>query len=152
MTPAQKITLRLSQVRSRLNEISGLEGDAFTDEIRTEASTLQTEYADLETRHQAAIVGEGDPETRNLDGPDAEMRERVELRSRASLTNFLTAALAGRQVTGRRGRITIGCRCRRRHTFGTVGRADRDPGRCRNGCTRDRGREPRPHPARGVCQ
>ena len=51
MTNAQKIRLRLSQVRQRLNEISGLEGDAFTDEIRSEAESLQTEYADLETRH-----------------------------------------------------------------------------------------------------
>ena len=49
MTNAQKIRLRLSEVRQRLNEISGLEGDAFTDEIRAEAETLQNEYADLET-------------------------------------------------------------------------------------------------------
>lgn len=101
MTNAQKIRLRLSQVRQRLNEISGLEGDAFTDEIRTEAATLQTEYTDLETRHQAAIVGEGEGETRaNGTGPDAEQRERVELRRRASLTTYIRAALAGRQVDG----------------------------------------------------
>ena len=100
MTPAQKIQLRLSQVRARLNEISGLEGDAFTDEIRTEAAALQTEYADLEVRNQAAIVAEGEPETRDLDGPDAEMRERIELRSRAQLTNYLTAAIQGRAVAG----------------------------------------------------
>ena len=100
MTPAQKITLRLSQVRTRLNEISGLEGDAFTDEIRTEAGALQNEYSDLEVRHQAAIVAEGEPETRDLNGPDAEMRERIELRSQASLTNYLTAAISGRQVAG----------------------------------------------------
>ena len=62
MTAKQKIELRLSQVRERLNEISGLEGDAFTDEIRTEAGTLQTEYGDLEVRHRAAIVAEP-PET-----------------------------------------------------------------------------------------
>ncbi len=79
MTTAQKIRLRLSQVRSRLNEISGLEGDAFTDEIRSEAESLQTDYADLETRHQAAIVAEGEPEKRAA-APDAEMRERIELR------------------------------------------------------------------------
>lgn len=64
MTNAQKIRLRLSQVRQRLNEISGLEGDAYTDEIRSEAESLQTEYADLETRHQTAIVAEGEGETR----------------------------------------------------------------------------------------
>ena len=48
MTPAMKIQLRLSQVRKRLNEIAGLEGDDFTDEIRSEAETLQNEYSDLE--------------------------------------------------------------------------------------------------------
>ena len=99
MTNGQKITLRLSQVRSRLNEISGLEGDDFTAEIRTESEALQTEYRDLETRHQAAIVAEGEPEQREA-APDAEMRERIELREKASLTNYLTAALAGRRVDG----------------------------------------------------
>ena len=101
MTNAQKIRLRLSQVRQRLNEISGLEGDALTDEIRAEAGTLQTEYADLETRHQAAIVAEGEAETRAAEAaPDKERRERRELRGRASLTAYLRAALAGRQVDG----------------------------------------------------
>ena len=61
MTSAQKIALRISQVRQRLNEIAGLEGDTLTDEVRAEATSLQGEYSDLETRHQAAIVGEGDP-------------------------------------------------------------------------------------------
>ena len=101
MTNAQKIRLRLSQVRQRLNEISGLEGDDFTDEIRSEAQALQTEYRDLETRHQAAIVAEGEAETRaNVEGPDAERRERLELRSKASLTAYIRAALSGRQVAG----------------------------------------------------
>ena len=101
MTNAQKIRLRLSQVRQRLNEISGLEGEAFTDEIRAEAGTLQTEYADLETRHQAAILAEGEEETRaNGDDLDAEARERLALRSQASLTAYLRAALSGRQVDG----------------------------------------------------
>ncbi len=99
MTNAQKIRLRLSQVRQRLNEISGLEGDDFTDDIRAEAGSLQSEYADLETRHQAPIVAEGESETR-ANREDAEARERLELRSRASLTAYLRAALAGRQVDG----------------------------------------------------
>ena len=42
---------------------------------------------------------EGAPETRNA-APDAEMRERLELRSRATLTGYLTAAMAGRRVDG----------------------------------------------------
>ena len=44
MTNAQRITLRLSEVRSRLNEIAGLEGDAFTPEIRGESEKLTNEY------------------------------------------------------------------------------------------------------------
>ena len=100
MTTAQKLRLRLSQVRQRLNEISGLEGDDFTDEIRSEAETLQKEYGDLETRHQAAIVAEDEGETKPTEGPDAEMRERIELRGRASLTAYLLAAMRGRRVDG----------------------------------------------------
>ena len=32
MLNSQKISIRLSEVRQRLNELAGLEGDAFTDE------------------------------------------------------------------------------------------------------------------------
>ena len=99
MTNAQKIALRLSEVRQRLNSISGLEGDAFTAEIRQESDALSKEYGDLESRHRAAIISEGTPEIRTLTG-DAEHRERVELRSKANLTNYLTAAAAGRLPSG----------------------------------------------------
>ena len=99
MTAAQKIAVRLSQVRERLNEIGQLEGDAYAEEIRSEESTLQTEYGDLERRHRSALIAEGEGETRPAD-PDAEQRERVELRSKASLTAYLRAALAGRRVDG----------------------------------------------------
>ena len=104
MTNLQKIRLRLSKVRQRLNEVSGLEGDAFTPEIRSEAEALQGEYSDLETRHQAAIVAEPEPETREA-APDAEMRERVELRTKASLTSYLLAAMRGRRVDGPEGEL-----------------------------------------------
>ena len=106
MTNAQKTRLRLSQVRQRLNEIAGVEGDAFTDEVRSEAESLQAQFADLETRHQAAIVAEGEAETRATgDDLDAEARERLELRSQASLTAYLRAALSGRQVDGREAEL-----------------------------------------------
>ena len=103
MTNLQKIRLRLSKVRQRLNEIAGLEGDDFTPEIRSESATLQTEYSDLETRQRAAIVGEGEgsPEVREIPGDlDAEARERLELRSRASVGAYLLARLKGRAVEG----------------------------------------------------
>ncbi len=100
MTARQKIELRLSQVRTRLNEIAGLEGDDFTDQVKAEAATLQTEYADLELRHQAAIVADGVTETETATDPDAEARERLELRGRVSIVDYIDAASNGRDVSG----------------------------------------------------
>ena len=102
MTPKQKIELRLSEVRSRLNEIAGLEGDAFSDEIRAEAETLKTEYRDLETRHQSAIIAEGEAETRAASDfdDDAEDRERAELRSKARVGGYISAAIEQRAADG----------------------------------------------------
>ena len=102
MTNAQKIQIRLSEVRERLNEVSGLEGDAFTAEIRTESETLTREYGDLESRHRAAIVAEGDEAAKAVTEPteDSETRERKALRSKARVSDHLAAALTGRGVTG----------------------------------------------------
>ena len=104
MTPSQKITLRLSEVRSRLNEIAGIEGDDFTAEIRTEADSLQGEYRDLETRHRAAVIGEADAEERVRaafhNNPDAETRERLELRGKATVTGYILSAMQGRLPSG----------------------------------------------------
>ena len=95
------MSVRLSEIRQRLNEISGLEGDAFTAEIRQESDRLQTEFRDKETQYRAAVVAEGDAEKRALENePDAELRERLELRGRANVTGYLRAALAGRRVDG----------------------------------------------------
>ena len=103
MTNKQKIELRLSEVRSRLNEISGCEGANFTDEIRTEADKLKTEFSDLETRHQAAILAEPDPDQRGPEDngwPDAEEREIRHLHSKVSLASYLIAAIEKRAVSG----------------------------------------------------
>ena len=104
MTNLQKVTLRLSEVRSRLNEISGIQGDAFTEEIRNEASALQAEYGDLEVRHRSAIVAEGEEESRMQgafnegDGESAEIRQ---LMGAVSLADYLTPASAGSGIEGR---------------------------------------------------
>ena len=99
MTASQRLTLRTSEVRSRLNEISGLEGDAFTDEIRQESDTLAGEYRDLETKLRAATIAESADERRDADttGEDRELRELV---SRASLGSIFEAAVEHRQTEG----------------------------------------------------
>ena len=101
MTTRQKIELRLSKVRQRLNAIAALEGDAFTPEIREEAETLQTEYRDLEIRHRAAIVGDGDGgEPGDGAGEDGEARELRELEGRVEVRRYIGAAMEGGAVDG----------------------------------------------------
>ena len=153
MTSTQKIRLRLSQVRQRLNEISGLEDDAFTDEIRAEAATLQTEYADLETRPPSC-------DRRRRRGRDATDRgpgRRGARAPRASIPrepHDLPSGRAIRSPGGRpRGRATGGGRDRRRDPDGIVGRPERGPGDPRG--RRDGGAgyrwcEPGPDPPGGV--
>ena len=102
MTVAQTLALRISEVRSRLNEISGLEGDDFTDEIRSEAKSLQAEFSDLEVKNRAAIIGEaGEAEARAAGfedtGEGAEIRA---LRARVNVADYLTAAVAGHGIAG----------------------------------------------------
>lgn len=105
MTESQKIELRRSKVRERLAAISKLEGDAYTDEVKTEERSLQDEYGTLETRYRSAMIAEdkaledakadaGD------DGLDKEARERIELRSKASVSKFFQAFARGRMVDG----------------------------------------------------
>lgn len=112
---SQKLELRASEIRQRLNEISGLEGDALTDEIRSEADRLQAEYRDVETKRRAAIVAE-DAETREAEGDggraeDPEERERRELREKARVGEFIRAAMTGRPVRGASGEFAdaVGC-------------------------------------------
>ena len=99
MTNAQKIALRLSEVRKRLGEIAELSGDNLTVEIRAEFGKLKAEHGDLETRQQAAIIAEGG-EPNIEPGDDAEARELRELETRASLTNYAGAALEMRGLDG----------------------------------------------------
>ena len=104
MTNLQKITLRLSEVRSRLNEVSGLEGDLLTDEIRGEAEALQTEYRDLELKFRAATIAEGEAEAGALgalgngDGQSAEIRGLFRKVSVGG--DYLKAAAAGVGLSG----------------------------------------------------
>ena len=105
MTPRQKIEIRLSTVRQRLNVIAGLEGDEFTDEVRAESAGLEVEYGDLERRHRAAIIGEGEAEAvavglfpdGSADNDGAELRALI---GRVTLGDYLGPAAAGSGLRG----------------------------------------------------
>ena len=82
MTNAQRISLRISQVRKRLSEIASIEGDEFTDEVRAESGGLESEFSDLEARHRAALIAEGDEQAEKrgeFGGGDGETAERRRL-------------------------------------------------------------------------
>ena len=101
MTTAQKLQIRASEIRQRLNEISGLAD--LTAEQRQESDRLTGEFRDTETKLRAAIIAEGDEAERRaagLDTEDAEQRERRELRGRAQLHRFVSAAIERRGVDG----------------------------------------------------
>ncbi len=108
MTNSQKLELRASEIRQRLNEIAGM--DDLTDEIRGESDKLTEEYASVETKRRAALVAEsdaGDVETHQT--VDAEDRERVRLRGRASFGAFLLAAMQGREPAGALAEYSAAC-------------------------------------------
>lgn len=100
MTKSQKLQIEQSEKRQKLNELLGL--DELTDEQRGEMSTLTKRMQEIEVELRAAIVAEGEAETRARETApvDAEHRERLELRSRATLTGYLEAAIRQRLPGG----------------------------------------------------
>ena len=105
MTEAQKrlreLRERQSKERQRMAELA--QAESLTDETRAELDRIETGTPDLERQLRAATTAvesedaaarEAGRETR-ANAPDAETRERLELRSKASLGRYLAAA--GRQ-------------------------------------------------------
>ena len=78
--------------------------DELSDEQRSQLDEIELGTPDLERQIRAAMVAadteERDQETRETTAPDAGLRERIELRSKAMLTNYLLAAARGRMVDG----------------------------------------------------
>lgn len=101
MTTAQKLALRLSELRGKLNELSGLA--EVTDEQRNEIDALTAEYQTKEAQHRAAIVVEADEEREaagqfgNGDGEPAEVRALLD---RVTLWDYLNPAAAGLGLAG----------------------------------------------------
>ena len=106
MTLTQRLTIRTSEQRSRLAELAGL--DELTDEQRAELGTLGTEHQDTEAQLRAAVAADvavtpaGDP-------VDSETRERLELRAKTGIGDFLAAAAGGAAVTGAAAEYAAAC-------------------------------------------
>ena len=103
MTHSQRLAIRLSEIRQRLNEIAGLAADEMTDEIRAETDKLTGEFATAETQHRAALVSESaearaaEGEFGAGDGTPAEVRA---LLNRVTIGDYLAPAVAGIGIAG----------------------------------------------------
>ena len=119
MTPRQKLEVRQSERRQRLNELAGV--DKLEDAQRTELDTLTAEFADGERQFRAAVLAEDtDAQTDTADAKaagdplDATERERRALRGRCNVGPYIVAALTGADVTGAELELRPGRGARRR--------------------------------------
>ena len=93
MTPRQKIEVRQSEIRLRLNSITDLAGTDYSDEIKKEESSLISELNQCEVRLKTAILAE-DPTPPD---PDPQLGA---LENRASLGNIFDSVINKRATDG----------------------------------------------------
>ena len=98
MTVLQKLQVRQSEVRESINSLLG--NDARTEEQQGELETLTGEGQRIETEIRAAIVATPDPDEVVTATGNSESRERIELRAKTGLADFLKAAAGGTSVSG----------------------------------------------------
>lgn len=103
MKKLTKLLNEQTEVKGKLQDLSKL--DEPTDEQRSEMDTLETRYRGLDVEIRAARIAD-DEDQRQLEqefragSVDPELRERLELRSKASLGAYLQAALRGGLLSG----------------------------------------------------
>ena len=103
MRKSQKIQLKQSETRQKLNDLLGK--DELSDEERESLESLTKTAQDLEVEYRAAVEAEddGSDETRARDEGDAEDRERRELRQKIEFSNYVAAAAEKRAANGAEG-------------------------------------------------
>ena len=101
MTKVQEIEIKQSERRERINALLGAEARTEAETVELRELTTAQQAGEVELR--AAIIVE-DPPNVEVDGNgrpvDPEVRERLELRGRATFGGFLAAALQGRLPAG----------------------------------------------------
>ena len=99
MTNAQKLDLRSRAIKTRLNELSGV--DELSPELRSEIEALTAELPDVELRYAAAITSEATDAAAaaiaEQDG-DGESTEKRALLRRAKLAHYIKASIDQRGV------------------------------------------------------
>ena len=104
MTPNQMALRRVSdgldRIETRAAAILSGEVEGDTDAELIELAAKKKSLLERRTAIQALVGAEEAAQVQAVDGPDAEHRARLELRSRATLTGYLRAAVQGRAVQG----------------------------------------------------
>ena len=110
MTALQRNRVQRSEHREKVNALLGIEERTPEQEaeLRERTGKLQA----LEVEYRAAVLLEEVEEVREVDGLDSEARERLELRSKATLTGFVLSAMSGRQVSGAEAEFSSACEAR----------------------------------------
>lgn len=103
MTNYQRIELRKSEVRQRLNDLSATEGE-LTSDHESEMETLATEYRQLEIKGRAELIIESDASEAAADKfetePDSEGREIRALEGRSRIVTYIMAGSENRSLSG----------------------------------------------------
>ena len=107
MTKVHELQIAQSEAREKLSTILDVPAGERTDEQKALVGTLTAEIRTREPEIRSALVAESDDERTAREAVaaagvpvDAETRERLELRTRSTLSAFLLAALQGREVGG----------------------------------------------------
>ena len=100
MTPKQRLQTRQVECRARLGEITALDGDDYSDEIRTEERELIAEMRSLDQRLLACDLADDGSEPQEVASVDGQDADRIELRQRAKATNYLVSAIRGTALSG----------------------------------------------------
>ena len=116
MSPAQKRLRELldSQSRDRQRGLELATVETLDDTQRSELDTIEKRSADTERQLRAARAAvEEEDRSATIDkgaaAPDAELRERIELRGRARFGAYIAAALQGRGVSGAEAEYAAAC-------------------------------------------
>ena len=100
MTVTQRIQIRQSEIRQRLNELASPEAES-TDETRSEIDTLMAEISSLEVKLRAAITAEQEEiEARNDGNPETSDPRLDDLRQRATVSEYIRQAINGQPLDG----------------------------------------------------
>ena len=102
MLKSATVAIRISEIRSRLNELNALADAEVTAAVKDEERGLIAEQATRETEYRAAITAEGDE---HPTVPDAEDREYREVLARGNVGRILTAFVEHRSVDGAEAEI-----------------------------------------------